>query len=145
MPQIYTTAAPIRLGSSNAPGRTGRMAVIGAELPVPQAPRNGECCPEADLFAVLIRSHRLRGRVPSAEFPRLSAFAVFRLMTNSNCTGWSAGDFVGICTNAIFIADYRAKPVAGWEADRLRYCRYGTSRCGPTRVRFRQHQPARTP
>ena len=28
MPQIYTTAAPIRLGSSNAPGRTGRMAVI---------------------------------------------------------------------------------------------------------------------
>jgi hypothetical protein len=35
MPQIYTTAAPIRLGSSNAPGCTGRMAVIGATSPLP--------------------------------------------------------------------------------------------------------------
>jgi hypothetical protein len=38
MPQICATAAPIRLGSSNAPGRTGRMTVIGATLSFPRVP-----------------------------------------------------------------------------------------------------------
>jgi len=63
MPQIYTTAAPIRLGSSNAPGRTGRMAVIGAELPVPQAPRNGECCTEAAVLSPLAKRLRREGKL----------------------------------------------------------------------------------